>query len=173
MFRHKNILLTGRPGVGKTTALMAIIQQLGPGAGGFYTAEVRSGGDRSGFEILTLSGEHRVMASKTIKSAQKVGSYGVDVDAVDRLAAGSIDEALKSCEIIVIDEIGKMELFSDRFRASVISALDSEKPVLGVIMERSHPFADAIKARSDVKLVEVTLENRNTIPGVAKKLIEK
>lgn len=128
MNRHKNLLLTGRPGVGKTTALMAVVGQLGAAAGGFYTAEVRAGRDRAGFEIITLSGERRMMASKAFKSARRVGSYGVDVEAIDTLAAGSIDEALKNSDVIVVDEIGKMEM---------------------------------------------TLENRNTIPGDIKKLLEK
>jgi nucleoside-triphosphatase len=159
--------------VGKTTALMAVVRQLGTGAGGFYTAEVRAGGDRSGFEIVTLSGERRMMASKAYKSAHRVGSYGVDVEAIDTLAAGSIDEALKNSSIVVVDEIGKMELFSEKFRQAILKALDSEKPVLGVIMKPSHPFADKIKARNDVGLVEVTLENRNKIPLDIKYLMEK
>ena len=152
---------------------MAVVGRIGPGAEGFYTAEVRDGKGRSGFEIITLAGERRMMASKALKSSCRVGTYGVDVEAIDQLAAGSVEEALKGSDIIVIDEIGKMEMFSEKFKASVLKALDSDKPVIGVILEPRHPFADLIKSRKDVRLVEVTLENRDRIPGIIKKLMEK
>lgn len=166
--RIKNIFLTGKPGVGKTTALRAALGLIGARAGGFYTAEVRAGGVRTGFSIVTLGGESRMMASKGLKSRHKVGSYGVDLDAIDTLATGAIEQALEKSDIVAIDEIGRMELFSDKFRAAVSRALDADKPVIGVIMEKSHPFADMIKARDDVELIEVTHENRNDVPAILK-----
>ncbi len=166
--RVKNIFLTGKPGVGKTTALRTALGLIGVRTGGFYTAEVRAGGARTGFSIVTLAGESRMMASKAFKGPHKVGSYGVDLDAIDTVAAGAIEHALEKSDVVVIDEIGKMELFSDKFRAAVLRVLDADKPVIGVIMEKSHPFADMIKARADVELIEVTVENRNSVPELLK-----
>jgi nucleoside-triphosphatase len=164
----KNLLLTGRPGCGKTTALRLAIGMIRDGAGGFYTQETLEKGERTGFEIITLSGEKRTMASKGQQSQYHVGRYGVDVNAVDVLATGAILDALSHKEIIVIDEIGRMELFSGPFRSAVLKALDSPKLVLGVIMQKSDPFADSIKARTDVELITVTEKNRDEIPALLK-----
>jgi nucleoside-triphosphatase len=168
----KNLLLTGKPGSGKTTALIAAVKLIGMRAGGFYTQEVREKGERIGFNIVTLSGRSRMMASKGFRSPRRVGSYGVDVEAIDTLAAGSIEEAIEKDDLIVIDEIGKMELFSDVFRRSILKALDSPKPVIGVIMEKHDEFADKVKARADVKLIGVTHKNRDEVPALLKAYIE-
>jgi len=168
----KNILLTGKPGTGKTTALISAIDMIGEDAGGFYTREIRTGRERSGFEIVTLSGNKRTMASKGFKGRHRVGSYGVDIEAIDTLAAGAVLEAVGNKKIIVIDEIGKMELYSDEFKSAVLRALDSDKPVIGTIMEKSNPFADAIRNRTDVELVQVTEDNRGMVPGILKAKIE-
>ncbi len=168
----KNILLTGKPGIGKTTALKSAIGMIGADPGGFYTRELRTGKERSGFEIITLSGDKRAMASKGYKSQYRVGNYGVDIEAVDTLAAGAILDAMSKKSVIVIDEIGRMELYSDKFRSAVLCALDSNKPVIGTIMEKNNTFADAIKARDDVELLQVTENNRDTIPDTLKRKIE-
>lgn len=169
----KNILLTGKPGVGKTTALMSAVKLLGGASGGFYTEEVRDQGERIGFRIVTLSGRSRMMAVKDMDSRCRVGAYGVDMYAIDKLAVVAIDEALASKDLIVIDEIGKMELFSDHFKEAVGRALDSTRPVIGVIMEHSQPFADAVKARADTEIIEVNKENRNRIPELLKSKVER
>lgn len=170
--RFKNILLTGKPGVGKTTALMAAVKLIGGSAGGFYTQEIRERGERTGFNIVTLSGERRAMASKAIKSARRVGKYGVDVGAIDAVAVAAIEDAIQNNSLIVIDEIGKMELFSKDFREAVTKALDSNKPVAGVIMKNRNEFADRVKSRDDVSLIEVTMENRDDVPALLKARIE-
>lgn len=168
----KNILLTGKPGVGKTTALKSAIGRIDADAGGFYTQESRIGKERSGFEIVTLSGNKRAMASKGYESQYRVGGYGVDIESVDMMAAGTVLDAISNKSVIVIDEIGKMELYSDKFRSAVLRALDSGKPVIGTIMEKNNTFADVIKARDDVELVQVTENNRDTLPDILKMKIE-
>ncbi len=172
MSAAKNILLTGKPGIGKTTALKSAIGRIGAEAGGFYTQELRIGKERSGFEIVTLSGNKRAMASKGYKSQYRVGSYGVDIEAIDTLAAGAILDAIGDKSIIVIDEIGRMELYSEKFKSAVLRALDSDKPVIGTIMEKTNAFADAVKSRDDVELVQVTENNRDTLPDTLKMKIE-
>ena len=168
----KNILLTGKPGIGKTTALKSAIGRIGIDAGGFYTQEIRIGKERSGFEIVTLSGNKETMASKGYNSQYHVGKYGVNIEAVDTMAAGAILDAISSKGIIIIDEIGRMELYSEKFKSAVLHALDSDKPVIGTIMEKSNPFADAIKERNDVELVQITEKNRDMIPDTIKTKIE-
>lgn len=172
MSAAKNILLTGKPGIGKTTVIKSSVGGIRADAGGFYTQETRIGKVRSGFEIVTLSGTKRLMASKGYKSQYRVGSYGVDIETVDSLASGAIMDAIDSKSVIVIDEIGRMELYSDKFRSAVLRALDSNKPVIGTIMEKSNPFADAIKERNDVELIRVTETNRETLPDTLKMKIE-
>ena len=158
----KNILITGRPGVGKTTLVRNVAGQI-PGAGGFYTEEVREGGGRVGFDIVTLAGQRDVLSSIHRRLGPRVGKYVVSIDGIDGVAVQSVERAIAQGRLVVIDEIGKMELYSDRFKEVTLRALDSDVPVLAAIMSRSEPFCDAVKSRADVKMVEVTLENRGVL----------
>ena len=156
-------LLTGAPGVGKTTILKEAIARAGVRAGGFYTQEIRSLGIRQGFEIVTLNGSTAVLAHVDIHSPSRVSKYGVDITNLDKIGVSAIQEATKECEIVVIDEIGKMELFSDAFREAVLEALESGKRLLGTIMLSSHPWADHIKQRPGVNVLLVTRANHHQV----------
>ena len=160
-----NILLTGVPGVGKTTVIKEVAERLGQNAGGFYTEEKRHGRNRVGFDIVTLDGRRAALSHVNIKGRHRVGKYGVDVAAIDSVAVSSIDDAIASGKTVVVDEIGKMELFSQRFRESVARALDAPVPTVAVIMLKPNPFADAVKQRTDVKIIEVTPSNRDALPA--------
>ena len=149
-------LLTGRPGTGKTSLVRQAVAELKGKVGGFYTEEIRAQGTRLGFKLTTLDGQEAVLAHVNFKSRYRVGKYGVDIDALERVGVPALAEAIRQCDVIVIDEIGKMELFSNRFREVVLEAIQSGKPVLGTIMLASHPWADEIKRQSQVELVEVT-----------------
>lgn len=157
------ILLTGPPRIGKTTIIRRVAERLGERAGGFYTEEVRSGGERIGFRIVTLDGQQAMLSSVRFPGPPRVGKYGVDVATFERVGVQAIWEALARAQIVVIDEIGKMELFSAAFREAVLAALDSPMPVVGTILSKPHPWADALKARPDVRLVLVTVENRDRL----------
>lgn len=159
----KAIMLTGRPGVGKTTLVRRVIEELDRPAGGFYTRELREGGRRAGFEIVTLGGETATLSHVDIDSEQRVSKYGVDVEALDQVGVPAIREAVDEGALVVIDEIGKMELYSDAFKTAVADALDSASPVLGTIMRGSRPWADRIKRRDNVEVIEVTVENRDRL----------
>lgn len=159
----KNILLTGEPGCGKTTLIQRVLAHLSHPAGGFYTEELRSGGVRQGFRMVTLDGEGAVLAHLDYPGPPRVGHYGVDVAALDRVGVASIRRALASGALVIIDEIGPMELFSPAFCAAVQEALDSPAVVLGAIVRRSRPFANAIKARPDVTVITVTPANRDRL----------
>jgi nucleoside-triphosphatase len=158
------VLLTGLPGVGKTTIVTQVAQQVGSTAGGFYTEETREGGKRTGFDIITLAGKRAALSRIGRKSPCRVGKYGVDVQSIERVGVPAIEEAIAGGKCIIIDEIGKMELFSEKFREAVTKAFNSPNPVLAVIMLKSHPFADSIKRRANVKIIEVTVSNRDSLP---------
>jgi len=156
-------LLTGRPGCGKTTLIRRLVEGLGVSAGGFYTDEIRRGSRREGFALVTLDGRTATLASVRSASRHKVSKYGVNLDAIDGVGVPAIERATAEAALVVIDEIGKMELFSNRFRQAVLSALESGKPVLGSIMLAPHPWADAIKARPEVEVILLTEANRSQL----------
>ena len=163
--RKRNVLVTGPPGIGKSTVIEKLLRQLGLPAGGFFTREIREYGRRAGFSILTCNGEEGILAHVNIKSVYRVGRYGVNLDAVNRLAVPSmIPETPK--HVIVVDEIGKMECFSKLFRDAVVRALDAENRVIGSVAMKGEPFIQSVKARADVRLVEVTEKNRDTLPSL-------
>lgn len=159
----KNILLTGVPGCGKTTVIRKVVSALDIPARGFYTAEERTGGRRTGFSIRTLDGRSGTLARVGLASPWRVGRYGVDLDSVDLLAVASINTGNET-DLIVIDEIGKMECFSSLFCRTVEDALDSSNPVLGTVAARGSDFIRKIRNRPDISLIEVTRENRDRLP---------
>ena len=170
----KNILITGSPGVGKTTLIKNIISSLNISAGGFYTAEVRDeNGKRRGCKLISLDGREEVLASVDVISSRKVSKYGVDVGAVDRVGVTAIRDALNSRDIVVIDEIGRMELISDRFRDIVQVALDSPKPVLGTIALKETNTAKKIKERKDTRVIRLTRANFHEIETYIGRLLQK
>ena len=161
----RNILLTGSPGCGKTTLIQRVLARWTGPAGGFITAEMRAGGARQGFLMRALDGDEGILAHQAYPGPPRVGRYGVDVGEIERVGVASIRRALAAGALVVIDEIGPMELFSQAFCAAVGAALDSDAVVLGTIVRRRHPFADAVKARPDVTLIEVTAANRDGLAG--------
>lgn len=138
---------------------------LGPLAAGFYTAEIRSGGKRVGFEMVTLGGERDLLAHVSFSSSLRVGRYGVRPEGLQE-ALKEVNRALQESALrcVIIDEIGKMELLVPGFAEAVLKALEAPVPVVATVLARSHPFVDVLKKRPDVKVIEVTRENRNDLP---------
>lgn len=162
----KNFLLTGLPGAGKTTVMVKLARLLGPWAAGFYTAEIRAGSRRVGFEVVTLGGKRDVLAHVAFPAKERVGRYGVRPEGLKE-ALQEIKQALeaKVPKCLLIDEIGKMELLVPGFAEAVLEALEALVPVVATVLFRPHPFADALKRRPDVKVLEVTRENRDDLPA--------
>ncbi len=159
----KVCLLTGSPGTGKTTIIKEALARTKVSAGGFYTEEIRLGGVRQGFKLISLDGQDAILAHINISSPHRVGKYGVDVDGLDRVGVSALNKAVREGDLVVIDEIGKMELFSANFRRAVLEAIESGKKVLGTIMYRPHPWADEIKRHPKVKVLVVTRANHNQV----------
>lgn len=160
----KNVLLlTGKPGTGKTALIKEAIAEARIKAGGFYTEEIRTSGIRQGFKIVTLDGQDAILAHTHISSPYQVSKYKVDVDSLNKVAVPTIYQALKESDLIIIDEIGKMELLSPQFREAVWQAVNSSKRVLGTVMLGPHPFADKVKNHPGVKTLLVTRVNRNQV----------
>lgn len=163
MENKKNILITGMPGVGKTTLITRLCDVLKEfSVAGFYTTEIREGGARKGFSLVSLDGRRSILSHVEIKSRFMVGRYGVDVGAFEGFL-DSIDIAHSSADVIVIDEIGKMECFSQRFRELLSGLLDSGKIVIATIALKGDKFISQIKQRPDVQVYEITTENRDSL----------
>ena len=161
--KSTKILLTGLPGCGKTTAVMKITENLDPEKiAGFYTQEIRQGNTRKGFSWTRFDGTTGILAHTDIKGPHKVGKYGVDVAGFEAFLA-SIAFFDPEAELIIIDEIGKMECFSSQFKHRLKQILDSEKSVVATIALKGGGLIGEIKQRPDVKLFQMTRQNRNDL----------
>lgn len=168
----KVYLLTGEPGTGKTTLIRESIARLKVKAGGFYTEEIRQGRARQGFKIITLDGQETILAHVNIPTPYRVSKYGVDIENLEQVGVSALHRAIKEEDLIIIDEIGKMELFSPKFKDTVLQAINSGKKVLGTIMLSPNPFADEIKRHPQVKVLTVTRTNRKEVLGEVIKWLE-
>jgi nucleoside-triphosphatase len=158
----KNILFTGLPRCGKSTLIEKIVKNIDKPATGFFTREIRESGNRVGFSINTLDHRTGVLAHQSIHSRFRVGRYGVNIKDIDMIAVPLMAPEQPDM-LVVIDEIGKMECFSERFKKALVSLLDSEHRVLGSITMKGDRFIRQIKARDDVMLVTVTPKNRDKL----------
>jgi nucleoside-triphosphatase len=158
-----NLLVTGRPGSGKTTVIERVVAALPRGvATGFFTREIRSRGARRGFAIHTLDGETAVLA-EIGGSGPRVGRYRVRPEALDEVALPAL-AARAGIRLVVVDEIGKMEVLSSRFCDAVRAALDGRVSVLAAIARSGGGFIAEVGSRDDVTIVEVTAANRDALP---------
>ena len=158
----KNILLTGPPRCGKSTVIEKLVKQISRPVTGFFTREIREKGRRVGFSIIALDGKEGVLAHEDSGTILRVGKYGVNIEELDQIAVPPMIPA-RPDEIVVIDEIGKMECLSPLFRETLIKTLDSENLVIGSIALKGGPFIQKIKEREDMLLVTVNEKNRDSL----------
>jgi nucleoside-triphosphatase len=167
----KNLLITGLPGVGKTTLIKKIseaLKRLHPV--GFYTAEIREGGERKGFELISLEGRRGLLSHKEIRSPYQVGHYKVDIKSFEDFLV-SISFSNPLTRLMIIDEIGKMECLSDQFKRLLEEILDSGKWVIATIPLKGSGLIAETKGRKDVKLFEITKKNRDSLfPEILKEV---
>ena len=174
MMESENVLLTGRPGVGKTTVverLVELAREREAAVRGVFSPEIREDDERVGFEIADVAtGRSEVMAHVEYDDPS-VGKYGVDVSAVDEIAHEDI--AAEDADLVVVDEVAPMQTHSDIFVERVRAALDSETPVIAVVQEaRETGFVGSVKQRDDATVVRVTKENRDEVPDQLAELVE-
>jgi nucleoside-triphosphatase len=161
----QRLLLEGRPGSGKTTVAIRLAESLraaGVPAAGFFTREVRApGGRRTGFELETLDGRRGRLAAVGLQSDLRVGRYGVTLADLERLVVPILEEA---AGVLVLDELGKMELASERFSAAVRDVFARPVPVVATVHAFRHALTDALKGDPSVTVVPVTAANRDALP---------
>ena len=162
------LLLTGNPGVGKTTVLIKTVNALkaeGISVGGMISREAREGNIRVGFEIIDLTNnKHGWLAHINQRMGPQVGKYHVNIDDIENIGATAIVEAVEKCDVIAIDEIGPMELFSQKFKQAVNQALESRKMVLAVVHAKARDrLINEVKRREDAEIFTVTLANRDSL----------
>jgi nucleoside-triphosphatase len=163
MNRKKNILITGQPRIGKTTFIKKLAEELKDlHPSGFYTTEIRETVIRKGFELISLDGRKGILSHVDIKSPCRVSKYGVDVERFETFL-DSISLLDPTTSIVIIDEIGKMECFSGKFRSLVEDILNSDKLLVATIALKGSGMIADIKKRDDVKLFQVKQENRDTL----------
>lgn len=173
-----NFLVTGSPGSGKTTVIKkvgAILNEEGLKPGGIYCPEIRSKGRREGFKIIDImTGKSKILAHSNLEDGPRVSKYRVNVSNIDEICSTAIPNALNKADFIIIDEIAPMEIYSKEFRKYVNKALDSEKPLMGVIHKRSKSgFIGEVKQRKDSEIFEINKGNREKMPEKLAELILK
>lgn len=160
---YRTVLLTGRPGVGKTTVVRDLARRLAAHRlAGFYTEEIREHGRRVGFRAVTFSGDRATIAHVDFSTAQRVGKYGVDVQAIDQLADTTLG-LRPDVELYLIDEIGKMECLSRRFVDAVRRLFDASPWIVTTVARSGSGLIAEVKHRPGVILREVTPVNRNSL----------
>lgn len=168
----KILLLTGDKGVGKTTIVESVIRVVGrENFVGFTAAERRIGGERCGFEVVMLDGDKGSLASVESASSLRVGGlnkqgvprYGIDLGFLESVAVPKLLAAASDRKVIVIDEIGPMQLYSEIFRNAILQLIERECVIFGTVVERSHPWTDEFKKRENVETFTVTRQNRETL----------
>jgi nucleoside-triphosphatase len=163
------VFLTGMPGVGKSTVVKRVTEKMrgeGLKVGGMVTAEIRSGTTRVGFEIRDLlAGRVGMLAHANQAAGPKIGKYRVNSHDLEEIGAQAILSAITDSDLIVIDEVGPMELTSTRFKEAVQAALECGKPILGTVHRNAQdPIVKIIKSEAGIDVVEVTHANREELP---------
>lgn len=168
--------ITGLPHAGKTVTLLKIIEMLEAEeyiVGGMITESIIFRNKRVGFYIMDwLTKKRRKFAHLNIESSIHVGRYGVDMKALETLGVKAIRKAIKEADVIIVDEVGKMEVESPNFVKAVKDALDSDKSLILTLHKKSrNPLLQDIRRRDDIRILEVTPVNRNLLPYKVMKLM--
>lgn len=159
----KNILITGSPGVGKTTLIKHLFDKLAHlNPVGFYTAEIRERGVRRGFELDDFCGHKGLLSHINVKSIHRVGKYGVDVEGFEKFL-DSVEFKNPSGRLVIIDEIGKMECFSGKFQVLINELLNSDKILVATVALVGAGLISEVKRRRDIELFHVTTIKRDAL----------
>jgi len=162
--------LTGPPGCGKTTAILRIVNELKKRSirvEGMYTQELREGGRRIGFIIKRITGGEGTLAHVRFREGPRLGRYVVNLKDLEAIGVSALVDGLKEAEVIVVDEVGPMELFSQRFREAVEQLISSDKNAIITVHYRSRdPLVIKVKKTAGKNLIILNRENRDQIPAI-------
>jgi len=159
----QNILITGIPGVGKTTAIQKVadrLQKMSPV--GFYTEEIREKGSRVGFLAIGFDGKNQILSHVQFGGSQRVGRYGVDVKGFEEFLE-NLNLLKGQSDFVIIDEIGKMECLSAKFNALIVSLFESRKTILATIAKKGEGLIQRVKNRQDSLTFEINVKNRDKV----------
>ncbi len=154
--------VTGKPGVGKTTLLIRLSEKISHQKGGFFTAEIREHGIRTGFRIQTFDGKRGILAD-LLPGGPRVGKYRVRVEEFEKIGVECLANALRNADVILLDEIGKMELQSPRFRALLPSLFHSPKPLVATFSEGLAHIRQQAESLNDARVWLITPKNRDAL----------
>jgi nucleoside-triphosphatase len=131
---------------------------------GFYTQELRRENERVGFEVVGLHGTHCVLAHVDFSSEHRVGRYSVELGGLESIVQEELGKAEDTVDVIVIDEIGRMECLSRVFIEAVTRALNGPNPVLATVANAGGGFIDWVRNLRNARLVSVSQNNRDDLP---------
>jgi nucleoside-triphosphatase len=169
----KNLVVAGKPGVGKTTLIKETVWPYRSQVAGFYTEELVEDRQRLGFKLKSFAGEEGVLASKHRAGPPRVGKYGVDLGVLERIGVAELRRAAEGGRMVVIDEIGSMETLSTEFRSVVLELFAGPKPVLATIRFGAQPFTDEVKALPETEVKALTRENYREVRDEVRSWIEE
>ncbi|CAF0813195.1 unnamed protein product [Brachionus calyciflorus] len=168
----KIFLITGNPGVGKTTLIQGLYQKLSQDKTktikGFYTEEIRENGQRSGFDVVNLENKERAPLARIFHqmSRYRVGKYGVEIENFEQMTLPIFKDISQRC-ICIIDEIGKMEATSKNFERLMLNLLDKVSTenflIIATVPTSYLSLSDKFKQHPKSKIFEVTFLNRNNL----------
>ncbi|MBC7117639.1 MAG: NTPase [Methanobacteriaceae archaeon] len=170
--KRLNIIITGKPGSGKTTLIKKIknyLEKKGASIGGIFTPEIREGKKRIGFEIIDIMTNERGILAEKGAPGPRVGSYGVNLETIKRVGIPGIEKAIKSADYIIIDEVAPMELKDPNFLVKVEEAFSSDKTVIAAFHRR---LIQNMKDREDVQIFKIDPKNREIVYEEIKSIIE-
>ncbi len=170
--KTRKILVTGPPRSGKTTLVMRLLERLPRGvrAAGFYTEEIRERGERKGFKLVSLAGEESTLSHVDFKSPHRVGKYKVDVEGFERFLEGI---SFEGAEVAVVDEIGKMESISPRFRQLIKELMASDKTVVATIGLKGDAFMEDVRRTPGATMLSLSPRNREEVLEEIARLVVK
>jgi len=165
----RNWLITGKPGVGKTTIIERLhesLEEAGYAVGGVIAPEIRVEGERTGFHVIDLSSGNRAhLADANRTEGPEVGTYRVSLEAIERIVPAALGDARAEADIVLIDEIGPMQVAANVFVEEIDRTLDADVPTVATVqLDTDTEPMKTVMDRPDVERIMVTVENRDSVP---------